>query len=157
MFFNNKQNEVRRFDRDYRPKTLVCDGAIGSGKTRIIESCWVSHQWDVRNKRHDHILTGFTLSSLERNVLKPLHDNFEIDTNLDDENAFTLWGNRYYCFGTNDGHSWKSIRGIETAYSHYGNEYTLSHPDARDEVANRLRGVGSRSFLEMNPEGMNHN
>jgi hypothetical protein len=156
VFFNDKQNETRLFDNDYRPKILLADGAIGSGKTRIIESCWYAHQWEVRERNQDHILTGYTLSSLERNVLKPLHDNFEIDTRLDDDNAFHLWGNRYYCFGTNDAHSWKAIRGIETAYSHYGNEITLSHKTSFDEVGNRLRGRGARYFWETNPEGKNH-
>lgn len=156
MLYNDKQNEVRCYNRDHRPRVILCDGAVGSGKTKILMSTWIENVYRARDKNQDHILTGYTMGTLERNILRPLKDDFGIDAHMNQENVFQMFGNRMNCFGTDKAHSWKSIRGIETAYSHYANELTLNQKSSVDEAANRCRGQGARYFYETNPEGQGH-
>ena len=148
---NDRQEEVRVFNARYSPKHLISDGAIGSGKTVIMLSCWVAFIWTSRDQGKKFIMTGYTLGSLKRNCLDPLNELFGIEVDLDQENSFTMFGNKVYCFGTDKSDSYKPIRGIMTAYGHYGNEITLSNKQAIEEVFHRCRGEGARFFWETNP------
>ena len=156
MPWNRKQEEVREFNARHTPEMLICDGAVGSGKTTISMATWAASIYEQRNKNRTFIILGFTLGSLRRNVLEPITDKLNINTDLDDTNAFKMWGNKIVCFGTDKADSFKTIRGIMTAHGFYSNEFTLSHPSAIDEAFHRCRGKGSRFFIETNPTTPEH-
>ena len=156
MSWNNKQETVREFNARNHPEMLICDGAVGSGKTTISIAAWVTDIWTHRNEKRNYICLGYTLGSLKRNILNPLYDLVGISTDLDDENSFGLWGNRIICFGTDKADSHKTIRGIMTAHGFYANEISLSNRTAIDEAFHRCRGKGSRFFIETNPANPEH-
>ena len=153
---NNKQEEVRRFYIANNSTILICDGAVGSGKTTIASMCYLDYLWKNRGFGRDYILTGYTLGSLERNIFSFWRDQFGIDADPNQDGVFELWGNRINCFGTNNADSWKAIRGIMTAYGGYMNEATLSHRASIEEVFNRCRGVDARFVIETNPSSPDH-
>lgn len=105
--------------------------------------------------RYKFIVTGYSLSTIKKNILDDIEDVFGFDTHLDSNGAFRLFGNTVLCFGTNDSDAYKAIRGF-TAHGMYGNEVTLSHKDALDEAMKRCSGKGSRLFWETNPDNPLH-
>ena len=152
---NNKQKEV--FDRwvDIDPVWLVNHGAVRSGKSYIDHIIWMLHVSRFANKKLNFIMTGYTLSSLKKNVLDDLTDIFGVDTRLDSNNTFELFGNKMRCFGTNDCDAYKSIKGF-TAYGLYANEINLSHKSAIEEAIKRCSGDGARMIADCNPDSPNH-
>ncbi len=137
------------------PLHIINEGAVRSGKTYIDNLLFTVHVHGYKNENKDFIITGHTIGSIERNILKPYRDDFGIDTRLDKHNRFNMSGNRIHCFGTDKMDSYKSITGM-TSYGWYGNEVTLSHPNAISEVFNRCSGDGFRIIWDTNPGYPDH-
>jgi PBSX family phage terminase large subunit len=151
-----KQKAVYLDERANRPVYSVLHGAVRSGKTFLgANILWMLHVAQFAGRGVNFIMTGYTLSSLKKNVLDDLEENFGIDTHLDSNNSFEMMGNRILCFGTNAADSYKAMRGL-TAYGWYANEITLSHKNSVDEAIKRCSGTGARFFWETNPDNPNH-
>ena len=68
--FSPKQAEVLRFAFSDE-ETLICDGAVRSGKTVVMSLAFVL--WSMRYfDKTNFAICGKTVSSAERNILKPL-------------------------------------------------------------------------------------
>lgn len=153
--FNRRQLQAIGFSNKVKPSILFLDGAVGSGKTTLAVTLFLQHVWENRSMCYDYILTGHSIGSVERNVLKTMKDKLGVDTMLDKFNSFEFAGNRIHCFGTEKADSHEAMRGMNAA-GHYGNEMTLSHINSLQEVMDRVRLPGARFFWEMNPASENH-
>lgn len=156
--FTEKQWAVRNFDVAYRPRITLLEGAIRTGKTRVLIWLWVAHiarltEMGLRNAKF--IMTGYTIPSLKKNVLDDMMEMFDIDTSLNLENQFKFMGHTICCFGADKHHSYKAMRGM-TAFGWLGNEITLQHPNTYKEAMNRCSGKGARIFLDTNPDSPEH-
>jgi len=152
-----RQKEVFLDIEEYDPIVSILHGSVRSGKTFLADQIlWLKHIAKFRGRGINFIMTGFTIPSLRKNVLDDLEASYGIDTKLDANNSFELFGNRILCFGTNNANSYKAMRGM-TAYGWYGNEITLSHMNSVNEGLARCSGDGFRIFWETNPDNPNHN
>lgn len=138
------------YNNTYKPDFLICDGAVQTGKTTIEIVCFTVEVFERRDQNLDYIMTGHSIGALERNVLSKMQDELGVDTSLDRNNSFRLFGNRVHCFGGKDKDDFKAIRG-NSAAGHYGNEMSLQHKNTIDEVINRCTKPGARFFWETNP------
>lgn len=153
--FNFKQRQAIEYSNRVKPDIMFLDGAVGSGKTTAAAMLFLQHVWLNRSQGYDYILTGHSVGSVERNVLKTMRDKLGIETTLDKFNSFEFAGNRIHCFGTEKADSHEAMRGMNAA-GHYGNELTLSHMNSLQEVMDRVRVPGARFFWEMNPGSESH-
>lgn len=155
MKLTPKQEMILAFDKKYRPLHLILEGSVRSGKTWLNNLLWLTHIGETGKRNSDFIVTGKTIGTLERNILKPLHDDWGIDTTLDKYNSFKIYGRKINCFGADDQTAHQVITGM-TAYGWYANEVTLQHRNVINECFNRLSGKGARIFWDTNPDYPGH-
>jgi PBSX family phage terminase large subunit len=154
--FSRKQLNVIAFRNKYDPKIIVLHGAIRSGKTYLALWLWWRHVMDFYGQGKLFVMSGYTMGSLERNVLKPLNDTFGIDTTtLSRKNSFKMYGNEICCFGSKDVDDFKSMRG-NTSHGWLCNEATLQHPNTIREAIKRCSGDGARIIMDTNPSWPKH-
>ncbi len=150
-----KQTQVLKYVQKHDPLHLINEGAVSSGKTWINNLLYAIHIHGFKYEKKDFIITGHTIGSIARNVLKPYKDDYDIDTRLDKHNRFIMSGNTIHCFGTERMDSYMALTGM-TSFGWYGNEVTLSHANSIGEAFNRCRGEGSRIIWDTNPDYPDH-
>ena len=150
-----KQRAILHHSNKKKPLITILEGAVRSGKTWLNNLLWLQHIWSFKNKGFDFIITGHTIGSIERNVLKPLYDMFGIDTKLNKHNQFKMFGNTLNCFGADKMDAYKVMTGM-TSHGWYGNEITLQHENTIQEAFNRCSGDGYRIFWDTNPDYPEH-
>jgi len=155
MLLSPKQREIIAYWNEVDPKITILEGAIRSGKTHLNNILFFRHIADFKDQRKHFIMTGYTISSLKRNVLDDFGKMFGIDTSLNRNNEFRVLGNTVNCFGTDDINAHRSIRGL-TAHGWLSNETTLSHHTAIEEAFKRCSGDGCRIFMDTNPSYPKH-
>jgi len=153
--YTEKQKEIIRYENRHRPLITICEGAVRSGKTIINIDLFNIHIAEKRYKHVDYIITGYTIGSIERNVIKPWSERWGIRLRLDQHNRFELYGNRVNCFGADKGDSYKHMTGL-TSYGWYGTEVTLQNSNTINEAFDRTSGDGYRIFWDMNPDYPEH-
>ena len=155
MEYTAKQLKVVRYDNNERPLITICEGAVRSGKTIANIDLFNIHIAEQRNKKRDFILTGYTIGSIERNVIKPWSERLGVDLRLDQHSRFDLYGNKVNCFGADKTDSYKAMTGM-TSHGWYANEVTLQHKNTRTEAFHRCSGEGYRIFWDTNPDYPEH-
>lgn len=150
-----KQREILHHSNKYNPLITILEGAVRSGKTWIDNLLWMQHVWSLRDNGYDFIITGHTIGSIERNVLKPLYDMFGVDTKLNKHNQFKMLGSTMNCFGADKMDAYKVMTGM-TSHGWLGNEITLQHENTIQEAFNRCSGDGYRILWDTNPDYPEH-
>lgn len=153
--YSAKQKEIIKYVKKYDPIQLVLEGAVRSGKTFLNNILFILHVAKYQNKKYDFIVTGHTIGSIERNIVKPLREMLGYDIRLNIRNNFDLFGNKIHCFGSDKYDSYKQMTGM-TSYGWYANEVTLQHRNTISEAFNRCSGEGSRIFWDTNPDYPEH-
>ncbi|HCL55458.1 MAG TPA: PBSX family phage terminase large subunit [Spirochaetia bacterium] len=153
--FSPKQIEVIRYDNKNSPVITICEGAVRSGKTTVLLWLFINHIHQFKNQKKKFIITGYTIGTVKKNVLDEMTAIFGIDTTLNQQNEFQLFGNKIVCFGTDKADSYKAIKGL-TAYGWLGNEMTEQHKTAVDQCFKRISGLGARVFWDTNPSYPKH-
>jgi len=103
----------------------------------------------------DFIMTGYTIGSIERNIISPMASMLETDIKVDAYNRFDLGPHKINCFGSDNAKSFQAMQGM-TSYGWYANEITIHHPNTINEAFERCSGEGTRIFWDTNPEGPAH-
>lgn len=135
------------------PDHIIFEGAIRSGKTFLAILYWVGFVSMFKGKKF--IMTGYTISSLKRNVLDEINDLFGVDTTLNTNNEFEMFGNKICCFGTDKKDSFKALRGV-TSQGWYGNEVTLQHINSINTAFGRCSEDNAKIIWETNPDVPTH-
>lgn len=151
--FTPKQLEIIEFNKRHNPRHIILEGAIRSGKTVLNIILFMFHVSNFKKKKF--IITGTSLASIKRNVLDEIERLFEIPTNLNQKNEFSLYGNTVICFGADKADSYKAIKGF-TAHGWLSNETTEHHKNSIDQAFKRCSGPGTRMFWDTNPAGPDH-
>lgn len=149
--FTAKQLEVIRYDNRVRPKLTICEGSVRSGKTRAILPLWIAHVGEFAGQRKRFIITGHTLGAIKRNILDELSDIFGIDTKINQNSEFWMFGNIIVCAGAETETDYKKITGF-TAYGWLANEATLQNMNTIRQGFARCSGKGARIFWDTNPD-----
>jgi len=139
-----------------RPKILILEGAVRSGKTFINNALFYKEVRTHTGAGRKYIITGHTIGSIKRNVIEPMNDEFGLSLKLSNqENSLPLYGNTVYCFGGDKADSYKTMTGM-TAAGWYGNEVTLQHTNTIQEAFNRTSGHDSHIIWDTNPDFPEH-
>ena len=155
MIFSPKQKSIIKYVARNDPIQLVLEGAVRSGKTYLDNALWLAHVNKFEGWGVDFLITGHTIGSIGRNILRDLADLSGYDCRLDNKNSFDLFGNRIHCFGGETYADYKSMTGF-TSYGWYANEVTLQHMNTIQEAFNRCSGKGARIFWDTNPDYPDH-
>lgn len=148
-----KQLEIKNDIKKNKPRHIILEGAVRSGKTVLGIYFWNAFVSRYKNKLF--IMTGQTISSLKRNVLDEITKMFGIDTHLNLNNEFNMYGNKVACFGSNAADSYKTMHGL-TSSGWYGNEITLSHQNSVLEAFARCSEPNAKIIWDTNPDKHTH-
>ena len=154
-FLTDKQEYAFTQWLKHDPLIFINEGAVRSGKTVIDNIIFRYLVESQKNKRRDFIITGYTIGSIERNVIRPMCEMFNMKIKPDQFNRFDWFGNKVHCFGTDNENSYKSEQGL-TAYGWYANEMILHHPNSIKESFDRTSGDGFRIIGDTNPSYPDH-
>jgi PBSX family phage terminase large subunit len=148
-----KQQEVLKDIFQKKPMHMIFHGAIRSGKTHLGIIIW--DMYLRRFKKKKFVMTGYTVGSLQRNVLDPWIEMFGVEAYLNAKNEFYVYGNKVCCFGADKSDSWKAMRGI-TSQAWYANEIILQHQNTVKEAMNRCSEDDAFYIWETNPDKPSH-
>jgi PBSX family phage terminase large subunit len=151
--FTPKQIEVMTADQIKRPRLTICEGAVRSGKTFVLMPLWLNHIRQFKNKKF--IMSGSTKSTLKSNILDDLQNLYGIDTHININGEFELFGNTVICAGADKADSYRRIKGL-TAHGWLGNEITEHHKEFVNMALSRCSGHGARIYWDTNPENPEH-
>ena len=151
----DKQWEVIHFFNKYKPQHLILEGSVRSGKTHADLLLWHSHVHGFDPPGKDFILTGYTIGSIERNIIDPFSSLIGKSITLDQFGRFDMGPHKVNCFGTDKENSYKTMQGM-TAYGWLGNEVTTHNNNSITEAFQRCSGNGFHIFWETNPDHPYH-
>lgn len=134
------------------------DGSIRAGKTHVSNLIWLDYI--VSGPPGTLLMTGKTIRSLERNVLKSENGIFDLlgEGNYKYNSStgeLIIAGRTIYCVGAADERSENKIRGMTLA-GHYGDEVSLYPKSFIEQVQGRCSVKGSRLFWTSNPDSPYH-
>lgn len=151
----NRQEYVKNRYLHYRPKHLILDGSVGSGKTNVLVKLFLMEIYESKNKGHTFIIGATTKATARRNFLTDMENIIGREIKLDIYNKFKLWGNTIYVFEGAKNDAWKKIRGMNSAGSLLGELTTLNRKFVK-EVEARTR-VGKQFIMsDTNPDIVGH-
>ncbi len=159
--FSPKQAEVLRFAFS-NEETLICDGAVRSGKTVVMSLAFVL--WAMRNfNKTNFAICGKTVSSAERNILKPLQQiegvPFSISYKISERKMTVRCGNKenfIYLFGGKDESSYALIQGLTLAGVLFDEVALMPQSFVDQAIARTLSYKGAKLWFNCNPESPNH-
>ncbi len=151
----DKQYDIVHFYNQHQPRHLILEGAIRSGKTYADLLLWIMHVYHMQKPAKDFIITGYTLGSVERNIIKPLSSMLDVSITLDQFGRFDMGPHKVNCFGTNTEIAYKPMQGM-TSYGWLANEVTSHHHNSVTEAFQRCSGEGARIFWDTNPDNPTH-
>ena len=151
--FTEKQKKVLR---DATHRWNILSGATRSGKTHV--SYFLLPLRIQEHYRHNILLSGKTVNTLERNVLGVMRGIFGSDaigkiskTNQD----VTLFGKRCFAVGANDERAITKIQGAGLGYA-YCDELTTFPENFFEMLKSRLDLPNSKCDATCNPESPSH-
>ena len=160
--FSEKQLKILQFPyTDYN--SLICDGAIRTGKTIVMGISFISWSMNTFNGRNFGIC-GKTVKSAERNVIKEimkikyLRETYQMSYSSSNSLLTIKRGNvtnYYYVFGGKDESSYQLIQGITLA-GLLVDEVALQPRSFVEQAIARCSVEGSKKFFNCNPESPEH-
>jgi PBSX family phage terminase large subunit len=159
--FSPKQAEILRFAYNDE-ETIICDGAVRSGKTIVMTLSFVL--WAMTNFNHTNFaICGKTVSNAERNILRPFQQiegmpftlNYKISNRMltvqsgDKENYF-------YLFGGKDESSYALIQGLTLAGVLFDEVALMPQSFVDQAIARTLSFANAKIWFNCNPESPNH-
>lgn len=140
----------------------ILHGAIRSGKTFVnnIQFLLEVRRVAEQAKKQDiqspmYILAGYTMSSIQDNILNELSNTFGLEFKFDKYNAFMLMGVKIIQTTHGNIQGIGRIRGM-TAHGAYINEASLANESVFEEIKGRCSGVGARILADTNPDQPEH-
>lgn len=159
--FSPKQSEVLKFaynDGD----TLLCDGAVRSGKTLVMSLSfilWAMSHFDKCN----FAICGKTVTNAERNILRPLEQiegvPFSMKYKLSNRCLTVRSGtkeNYFYLFGGKDESSYALIQGLTLAGVLFDEVALMPQSFVDQAIARTLSYSNAKIWFNCNPESPNH-
>ena len=159
--FSPKQAEILRFAYNDE-ETIICDGAVRSGKTIVMTLSFVL--WAMTHFNHTNFaICGKTVSNAERNILRPFQQidgmpftlNYKISNRMltvqsgDKENYF-------YLFGGKDESSYALIQGLTLAGVLFDEVALMPQSFVDQAIARTLSFANAKIWFNCNPESPNH-
>lgn len=160
--FTKKQQEVLKEIRREDWFISVLHGAVRSGKTYLNNFIFLMEIKRVSEiaakkgvKNPMYILAGYSMSSIQDNVLTELSNVFGLTLKFDRYNSFELFGVKIIQTTHGNKTGVGRIRGM-TSYGAYINEASLAVESVFEEIKTRCSGEGARIIADTNPDYPEH-
>ena len=159
--FSKKQAQILKFAYSDE-ETLICDGAVRSGKTIVMSLAFVL--WAMSNfDRTNFAICGKTVSNAERNILKPFEQidgkpfttNYKVSTRMMTVNCGGK-ENYFYLFGGKDESSYALIQGLTLAGVLFDEVALMPQSFVDQAIARTLSYNNAKLWFNCNPESPNH-
>lgn len=159
--FSPKQTEILRFAYNDE-ETLICDGAVRSGKTIVMSLAFVL--WGMSNfDRCNFAICGKTVSNAERNILRPFQQiegmPFTLQYKISNRMLTVKCGkkeNYFYLFGGKDESSYALIQGLTLAGVLFDEVALMPQSFVDQAIARTLSFANAKIWFNCNPESPNH-
>ena len=159
--FSQKQLEILKFIcEDY--DTLICDGAVRSGKTVVMIAAfviWAMSGFDGCN----FAICSKTVTNAEKNVIKPLIAidglPYEMDYKRSEKLLTIKCGkkeNYFYVYGGKDESSYALIQGITLAGVFFDEVALMPKSFADQAISRTLTYDNAKLWFNCNPESPSH-
>ncbi len=159
--FSPKQTEILRFAYNDE-ETLICDGAVRSGKTIVMSFAFVL--WAMSNfDKCNFAICGKTVSNAERNILRPFQQiegmPFTLQYKISNRMLTVKCGekeNYFYLFGGKDESSYALIQGLTLAGVLFDEVALMPQSFVDQAIARTLSFANAKIWFNCNPESPNH-
>ena len=159
--FSPKQAEILRFAYNDE-ETLICDGAVRSGKTIVMSLAFVL--WAMSNfDKCNFAICGKTVSNAERNILRPFQQiegmPFTLQYKISNRMLTVKCGakeNYFYLFGGKDESSYTLIQGLTLAGVLFDEVALMPQSFVDQAIARTLSFANAKIWFNCNPESPNH-
>ena len=159
--FSPKQAEILRFAYNDE-ETLICDGAVRSGKTIVMTLSFVL--WAMTHFNHTNFaICGKTVSNAERNILRPFQQiegmPFTLNYKISNRMLTVQSGNKenyFYLFGGKDESSYALIQGLTLAGVLFDEVALMPQSFVDQAIARTLSFANAKIWFNCNPESPNH-
>ena len=159
--FSPKQAEILRFAYNDE-ETLICDGAVRSGKTIVMTLSFVL--WAMTYFNHTNFaICGKTVSNAERNILRPFQQiegmPFTLSYKISNRMLTVQSGDRenyFYLFGGKDESSYALIQGLTLAGVLFDEVALMPQSFVDQAIARTLSFANAKIWFNCNPESPNH-
>lgn len=159
--FSPKQSEILRFAYNDE-ETLICDGAVRSGKTIVMTLSFVL--WAMTYFNHTNFaICGKTVSNAERNILRPFQQiegiPFTLNYKISNRMLTVQSGekeNYFYLFGGKDESSYALIQGLTLAGVLFDEVALMPQSFVDQAIARTLSFANAKIWFNCNPESPNH-
>ena len=159
--FSPKQAEILRFAYNDE-ETLICDGAVRSGKTIVMTLSFVL--WAMTYFNHTNFaICGKTVSNAERNILRPFQQiegmPFTLQYKISNRMLTVKCGkkeNYFYLFGGKDESSYALIQGLTLAGVLFDEVALMPQSFVDQAIARTLSFANAKIWFNCNPESPNH-
>lgn len=160
--FTEKQYQIYRDVMKKDWFLCILYGAKRTGKTIFNNYMFLEEVLNVRERatklgirNPQYILAGYTLGTIQKNVLEELTNMYGLEFTFDKYNRFKLFGVTIVQTPHGNVKGLAAIRGM-TAFGAYINEASLAHPSVFDEIKSRCSGEGARILSDTNPDNPEH-
>lgn len=160
--FSKKQTEILKFAYNNRVSTIICDGAVRSGKTVVMSLSFVLWAMDNFNKTN-FAICGKTVSNAERNILRPFQQiegmPFSLAYKISTRMLVVKCGkkeNYFYLFGGKDESSYALIQGLTLAGVLFDEVALMPQSFVDQAIARTLSYKNAKIWFNCNPESPNH-
>ncbi len=158
---SKKQKEILRFIVEDK-NTIVCDGAVRSGKTIIMTYAFIA--WAMENfNKTNFAICGKTVSNAERNILKPFQQieqpQYSLRYKISNRMLTVKCGqkeNYFYLFGGKDESSYALIQGLTLAGVLFDEVALMPQSFVDQAIARTLSYKNAKIWFNCNPESPNH-
>lgn len=159
--FSPKQAEILRFAYNDE-ETIICDGAVRSGKTIVMTLSFVL--WAMTHFNHTNFaICGKTVSNAERNILRPFQQiegmPFTLSYKISNRMLTVQSGdkeNYFYLFGGKDESSYALIQGLTLAGVLFDEVALMPQSFVDQAIARTLSFANAKIWFNCNPESPNH-
>lgn len=159
-----KQKSIFRWCYNDNYKSLICDGAVRSGKTICMITSFIL--WAMRKFDGTTFgICGKTVRSAERNVIIPLQSIVDITayfsvTYTRSVSLLTVKGmgktNYFYVFGGKDESSYMLIQGITLSGVFFDEVALMPQSFVKQAITRTLSVEGSKLWFNCNPDNQFH-
>lgn len=159
--FSKKQGEILKFAYSDE-NTLLCDGAVRSGKTLVMSLAFVL--WAMTNfDKCNFAICGKTVTNAERNILRPLEQlegvPFAMSYKITNR-CLTVKSagreNYFYLFGGKDESSYALIQGLTLAGVLFDEVALMPQSFVDQAIARTLSYSNAKIWFNCNPESPSH-
>lgn len=156
-----KQQQIMDFILD-ECDTIICDGAVRSGKTVIMIYAFVVWAMEFFDKTN-FAICGKTVTNAERNILRPLQQieniPYSMSYKISNRMLTVKCGkkeNYFYLFGGKDESSYALIQGLTLAGVLFDEVALMPQSFVDQAIARTLSFANAKIWFNCNPESPNH-